>query len=540
MIHFDCNVKLNEYFQTEISSYLSSSALQCNKGVSQNALINFCRFLQHKNVLSFSEISYDVLAEYHCFVNESVHHYQYYESRVGKFFEYLLLQGIGRMGFPLFMNNRYYCNVPSISDFDNEQAKTIIDASQEEGSLDAESLFSLFDGFKTHLLEKGLSQNAAGSASYVLTILFLFLDRENLKYNHKVALSWLDYMRDHMADKRKATKYLRFLDLFDDFFNQGYADIGKRLRHIDNRYNLLPAWCRSKVDVFLCNLLKEGKRKSTIKAYRNTVSRFCAFIVTEHLSSFSDITPKFLKAFNSIDGFDPSTRNGDNSRIRKFLIHLELQRIIPFGIHYALPCTASTGEKIVKVADPADLEKIKEFCNKASTPIELRDAAILQIELATGIRASDMVALRKNNIDWTNREIITTQSKTRVEHRHYVGNTVLNAVFKYLKDGRNSKASNDYIFVSSFPPYGPLSPTICNHAMKRAGCSVADFHRLRRTYATDSVKAGATISETAELLGQSNNSSLHRYLELDEKRMRCCPLSLQETGLMLKGKYEHE
>ena len=50
------------------------------------------------------------------------------------------------------------------------------------------------------------------------------------------------------------------------------------------------------------------------------------------------------------------------------------------------------------------------------------------------------------------------------------------------------------------------------------------------------VSAG-TFAETAEMLGHSDTSSVHKYTQLDAERMRLCPLSLSETGLRLDGRY---
>ena len=69
---------------------------------------------------------------------------------------------------------------------------------------------------------------------------------------------------------------------------------------------------------------------------------------------------------------------------------------------------------------------------------------------------------------------------------------------------------------------------------------MADFHRLRRSYATDSLRGGATFRETAELLGHADTGTVHRYAVLDDERMRLCPLSLEETDLRMDGRYANE
>ena len=153
------------------------------------------------------------------------------------------------------------------------------------------------------------------------------------------------------------------------------------------------------------------------------------------------------------------------------------------------------------------------------------------------IKVSARSALRpfcsaKLSGSWRNLQVV--QKKTRVEHLHSVDVGTLNAVYRYLKDARPKNAITDTVFVSTIAPYSSLTSSVCNDALIRAGSSVSDFHRLRRTYATDSIASGATPEETAELLGQSDTRSLHRYASLDSDRMRLCPLSLGETELTME------
>ena len=156
------------------------------------------------------------------------------------------------------------------------------------------------------------------------------------------------------------------------------------------------------------------------------------------------------------------------------------------------------------------------------------------IGMNTALRACDILSLRITDINWKEKLIKVVQKKTRVEHLHSVDVGTLNAVYRYLKDARPKNAITDTVFVSTIAPYSSLTSSVCNDALIRAGSSVSDFHRLRRTYATDSIASGATPEETAELLGQSDTRSLHRYASLDSDRMRLCPLSLGETELTME------
>ena len=160
--------------------------------------------------------------------------------------------------------------------------------------------------------------------------------------------------------------------------------------------------------------------------------------------------------------------------------------------------------------------------------------------MTTALRASDIISLKMSNIDWKNKLIRVVQNKTKAEHVHPMEVGTGNAIFRYLRDGRYKRTDSDYIFIASHAPFGPVRTKVCSDAMRRAGTSVTDFHRLRRTCATDMLSAGATFIETAELLGHSDTHNIHKYTVLDKKRMSLCPLSLVETDLMIEGRYNYE
>ena len=76
--------------------------------------------------------------------------------------------------------------------------------------------------------------------------------------------------------------------------------------------------------------------------------------------------------------------------------------------------------------------------------------------------------------------------------------------------------------------------------MERAGISAGKVHMFRRTFGSAILNSGATLTETAEMLGHSDTKSVHKYTSLDTERMRLCPLSLSETGLSMDERYGHE
>jgi len=331
------------------------------------------------------------------------------------------------------------------------------------------------------------------------------------------------------------------VEMYEDYHRTGDVIPEHWWKHSITAYDTLPEWCKVEIHHFLALKRREGCCEDTIIGIKTHVVKFCQFLVSEDIPAFADITPEIIKKFNVQDPHKtPAGKNLYNRHIRKFLIYLELKQIVSDGLHFALPHCATGGEKIVEALSQEDREKIHTYCKKASTPLELRDAAILKIGMTTALRSSDIVALKISDIDWKNRIIRTVQSKTKVEHIHPMDVGTGNAIFKYMQDGRYKEADSDYLFIAIRAPYGPLHKEACGHAMRRTGTSATDFHRLRRTYATDMLNSGVSFIETAELLGHTDIYNVHKYAALDQERMRLCPLSLKETGLTLEGRYGHE
>lgn len=383
----------------------------------------------------------------------------------------------------------------------------------------------------------GYSKTVTDSAPYHLTLLYLFLDREGLGYDRVIVEEWFGEVGGRLFGSGSLMAR-RTYEMYDDYTNEGDILPGHWWKHRDNLYDRLPTWCRTELDPFVEAKIKEGWSESAIDMYRSCNTRFCRFLISAGVGSFADLTPETIKQFNLLDRHQTvEAKNAYNGRIRKFLIHLELRHMVREGLHFALPGHAAGGEKIVETLGEEDRERIRAYCEKAGTPIELRDAAILQIGMEMGFRAGDIVSLRLPDIDWKSRSIRIIQEKTGTEHRHPMGTKTGNAIFRYLRDGRYKKTDSDHVFISTKAPYGSISMSACECALERTGTSTRKFHQTRKTYGSDMLRSGATIAETAELLGHADTSTVHKYTSLDTERMRLCPLSLSETGLDLEGRF---
>lgn len=501
----------------------------------------FCLFLQANGMYSISEIDYPILEQYHEYIQKSFATYQEFEGMVSGFLKYWADNGCCRIGLALFM---HYVGMGKCTSLESLSfnARIIIERQREASNIfPSDDFYSSISEFTSRLEKAGYSKRITNSAAYHLTILYLFLDQESLGYDKKIANSWLNDVGHRLFGDDMFRKARRTIEMYEDYVNEGDVLASHRWKHRLTSYDNLPMWCKLELDHFAEVKKKEGWAIGTIISIRTCVTRFCLFLVSEGVDAFTTLTPEIIKLFNIQDKHQtPSGKNLCNRRVRQFLIHLEIRHIVQEGLHFALPRCATGGQKIVEVLSQEDRTLIETYCERACSPLELRDAAILKIGMTTALRASDIISLKISNIDWKNKLIRVVQNKTKAEHVHLMEVETGNAIFRYLRDGRYKGTDSDYIFIASHAPFGPVRTKVCSDAMRRAGTSTTDFHRLRRTCATDMLSAGATFIETAELLGHSDTHNIHKYTALDKKRMSLCPLSLAETDLMIEGRYSYE
>lgn len=536
---------LSEAWSQDLSEFLGILALATHysdnyqrdiKGV----CVQFCRFAQMDSINSAQGVDFPLLERYHQYIQSRYASYPAIEGIISKFLGYLAEKNKCQEVYSLFIHyiGAGKCTFPDKLSVKSREA--IECRCKAELCFSSDKFYSSIPEFVTKLGISGYSRRIQSSSNYYLTVLYLFLARADLDYDKVIADIWLKEFGNHLFGN-ETRKARRIIEMYEDYHMTGDVIPERWWKHSITAYDILPMWCKVEIDCFLAAKTKEGCSKDTVIGIKTHVVSFCQFLVSQGIAAFADVTPEVIKKFNVQDQHKtPAGKNLYNRHIRHFIIYLELKQVMSAGLHFALPHSATGGEKIVEVLSQEDRARIREYCGKASTPLELRDAAILKIGMTTALRSSDIVALKISDIDWKNRMIRIIQSKTKVEHLHPMETGTGNAIFKYLQNGRYRKADNSYLFIAIHAPYGPLSREVCSKSMKRAGTTSTDFHRLRRTYATDMLNAGATFSETAELLGHTDTQNIHKYAALDPDRMRLCPLSMAETGLALEDRYEHE
>ena len=150
-----------------------------------------------------------------------------------------------------------------------------------------------------------------------------------------------------------------------------------------------------------------------------------------------------------------------------------------------------------------------------------RDVAVLELLYGSGLRVSEVCAMRIGDIDLRRRRLIVhgKGSKQRVVP---LSEPAVIALDEWLGHGRpemaDPSAAGDSVFVNL---YGrPLNTQAVRRLVNRRASTQTNPHALRHTFATHLLDGGADLRQVQELLGHADLGSTQIYTHVSRDRLR--------------------
>jgi len=540
--------RLNETLSQEMNLFLT--ALSPDRGfvTIKNYRAECCRILVYMqdnyNLQSLSDINYDLLIR---FYTEDEH-----KSRIAKchangtvaaLLIYLYDKDVLPYGYTIII---HYLGLDKGSFWNEVNGDVLSEIKHRQAKCHNQTTLEVYHAAQKEIYSVHVRNNYSKSmrATYNkgMDLLYLFLDMNCLQYTPETAWLWYREVKPFFGTEYQIIR--RSLFLIEQKLRNGSTDLSTVFLEKPNVFELLATWCKPEAAAFLEMKSAEGWEKSTLTMYRSCICRFCSFLNNNGLTSYSQVTAALIKEFNLQDKHrTPAGKNAYNVRIRKFLIYLGetgcLQNPMLFT---ALPSVSAPKETIVITLTEDEIHTIENAVRDGNETLTLRKKAMLLLGLKMGIRSSDIVQLFLEDIDWEKVTLRFIQEKTDVEMLLPMPTDVANALYRYLMAERPDTEYRN-IFLGERAPYRKLGRSACGRALDSAlpGRDVpgSGFHVTRKTYATSLLRNGVGVDLVSEALGQKGTAAVHRYLSLDEERMRMCPLSLEAEGIGLKGGFRH-
>ena len=184
--------------------------------------------------------------------------------------------------------------------------------------------------------------------------------------------------------------------------------------------------------------------------------------------------------------------------------------------------------EVPKYLRPEEVERVIRTCRR-DTAVARRDHAIILLLARLGLRASEVIALELDDVDWR-AGVLMVRGKGRSHDCLPLPADVGQALAHYLRHHRPSCTARRLFIRARAPHRGLAHPsslsTIVARALKRAGLQPAftGAHVLRHSLATGMLRSGASLDEIGEVLRHRAAHTTVIYAKVDIQGLRSLAL----------------
>jgi site-specific recombinase XerD len=173
-----------------------------------------------------------------------------------------------------------------------------------------------------------------------------------------------------------------------------------------------------------------------------------------------------------------------------------------------------TGRTVKEVLSDENLEILRDNCKN------IRDLAIIELLISTGIRVGELVNLSIDDINFHERECIVF-GKGESEREVYFDARTKIHLMKYISQ-RND--NNPALFVSLSKPHNRLGiggvETMLRKLGRKLDINKVHPHKFRRTLATNAIDKGMPIEQVQKLLGHVQIDTTMQYAMVNQNNVK--------------------
>ena len=292
---------------------------------------------------------------------------------------------------------------------------------------------------------------------------------------------------------------------------------------IRGREAIMDAW----LDRFLIHLTAErGLSLNTVEAYSRDLRELADYLARSGISSWAQVTEAHLQGYWR-EGVDEELSKRSRARrlssMRTFFKYLHQWEKIPGNPALRLRSPRFLSP-LPELLSPKEVEALLQRPDP-STPLGLRDRALLESMYATGLRVGEMVNLELLQVH-LDAGYLQIRGKGDRERLAPLGDWAADALKEYLEKGRGAllkKKRHDRLLVNHRG--GPLTrqgvwKIVRAHALKAGIHRNISPHMLRHSFATHLLENGADLRSLQALLGHADISTTQIYTHVAQLRLK--------------------
>jgi integrase/recombinase XerD len=276
--------------------------------------------------------------------------------------------------------------------------------------------------------------------------------------------------------------------------------------------------------------LERGLSRNTLEAYGSDLHQLTAFLgrrgITVQGAGHADLAGFLDELARGQEGrppVAPTTLGRKVACLRSFYRHLRREETIEHDPTADLHGPRKP-QRLPRVLSRAEVRRLLEQ-PRGSSPLALRDRALLELMYACGLRASEAVGLELGDID-IEEGMLRARGKGNKERIVPVGRQALTAMTAYLRGGRPELVGNrvqSRLLVNhrggELTRQG-LYKIVQGHARRAGLQEKMSPHTLRHTFATHLLAGGCDLRSLQEMLGHADLATTQVYTHLSADRLK--------------------
>ncbi len=271
---------------------------------------------------------------------------------------------------------------------------------------------------------------------------------------------------------------------------------------------------------------------------QQTLERFADWCA-EHQLAPADITEERLASYHrwlrSECGLAASSCRVAMVHLRQFFRYLAREKVVQANPAALLEC-GRAGCPLPETLQADAVNTLLQSIDPADIPYGARDRAMLEMLYGSGLRVSELVNLRAEQVDWEE-EFLRITGKGNKTRYVPLGGVAAKALRSYLQHARprflrNGKRA-DVLFLSNRGERLTRERIrqIIKERARAAGLPENVYpHILRHSFATHLLENGADLRVIQDMLGHASLSTTQVYTHVDQKRLVSLHQSFHPRG----------
>ncbi len=271
--------------------------------------------------------------------------------------------------------------------------------------------------------------------------------------------------------------------------------------------------------------VERGLSENTIASYGIDLKLFLEYLRENEIPSFKQVNKEVIVNYMQSEKNNNKANSSilrSVSSLRKFFQYLAQEKIIEKDPMLLID-TPKKKQHLPQVLTKEEVEKLLYSPNTGQV-LGLRDRAMLELMYATGLRISEIINLKLEDLHLT-MGTLQTLGKGHKERIVPVGDEAIKWINRYLEEARpkllKQKRSN-YLFLN-FHGNNLTRQGVWKNLkaeVRKAGIQKnITPHTLRHSFATHILENGADLRIVQELLGHADISTTQIYTHLSNKQL---------------------